>query len=90
MDVTSRPFHSVPHTRSAIYQKVLHAAANLPPVSNAKHRLQLTDVHYADSDQRTPAQHKRAILERGTLVRRLRGTWALSDTRGKGLERKTP
>lgn len=65
--------------RDSIYSSVFDAAANLPPVSNAKHTLSLTKVKWADPGKFTKKQRKEAVLTGGTLGRRLKGTWELTD-----------
>ena len=65
--------------RRQVYDRVLHAASNLPPLTNQRHTLALSDVHYADDGEFDLAAQKQAILERRSLGRKLSGTWLLSD-----------
>lgn len=74
-----REFGDVNATRSAIFDRVLDAAAQAPPVSNQTHTLRLTNLQYADPDRVSLADQKRAILGGQTVGRRLRGTWELID-----------
>lgn len=84
-----REFGDVAATRSAIFDRVLDAAAQAPPVSNQTHTLRLTNLQYADPDRVSLADQKRAILGGQTVGRRLRGTWELVDnTSGKVLDQR--
>src|SRR4051812_23595940 len=74
-----RPFGDVDATRSAIYDRVFSAASTLPPVTNQRHTLKLSNVKWADPGQFSKRQRKDAVLGGRTLGRRLRGTWELSD-----------
>ena len=65
------------------------AVANLSPVSNDTHTLAVSDVGYGADMTVTPEDEKRAILERKSLTRPLKGTWTLSDNvTGQMLEQK--
>lgn len=67
-------------TRESIYEAVLQATAKMPPVVGKQYTLQLADPHYAEDDPDFNAEDdKRAMLERRSLSRRLRGTWQLVD-----------
>jgi len=76
-ETTLAEFGNPAQTRRGIYANVLDAAQKLKPLSNNRYSLQLADVHYADPEERTPAEEKKAVLTNGTLDRRLRGTWRL-------------
>jgi len=65
--------------RRQVYDRVLDATRKLPPLSNQRHTLQLSDVHYADPGEFDLSEQKKAILERRSLGRKLKGTWSLSD-----------
>lgn len=66
--------------RESVYESVLNAAASMEPVAGPTHTLAMKDVHYAADDPDYDRSHeKKAILERGSLTRRLRGTWQLLD-----------
>ena len=78
-ELPSRKFGDPNAMRSAIYDYALLASQSLPPVSNNQHVLQLQDVRYEDPAERSYADEKKAILEGGSLHRRLRGTWRLTD-----------
>ena len=65
--------------RKQVYGRVLDAARNLPPLTNQRHTLQLTDVDYTDPGEFDLAEQKQAILERRSLGRQLKGTWRLLD-----------
>ena len=82
-----RAFGDPASTRKWIYRGVFDAAQTMSPVSNSKHTLSLTDLHWGDSGDYTPQDEKQAILEGRSLSRRLRGTWNLTDNAtGKSLD----
>ena len=74
-----RGFDDTTATRKAIYANVLEAINNVEPTANQTHTLKLTDVDYADPEEYSKADQKKAILGGQTLGRRLRGTWQLYD-----------
>lgn len=85
-----REFGDHTATRKLIFDNVLNAAQTLPPMQNARHRLELRNVHYAGPDKYSVADRKKAILTGSTLDRRLRGTWALIDQQtGNPIDEKT-
>jgi DNA-directed RNA polymerase beta subunit len=67
------------HTRKAIFDTALTAASKLEPVTNSRHTLSLSDVHYEGPEHYTLADQKKAVLEGRSLSRKLRGTWNLTD-----------
>ncbi len=75
----TRRFDDPDATRSLIYGNILDEARNLQPITNKIHTLKLSDIDYEDPDTIPLAEHKKAILEGGTLSRRLRGTMSLID-----------
>ena len=77
--------------RNSVYDSVLQAASTMDPVVSPTHTLAVRDVHYAKDDPKyTKADQKRAILERTSLTRRLRGTWDLIDNAtGQTVDTKT-
>lgn len=74
-----REFGDVDKTRSRIYDSVLSATQAIPPVSNEKYTLKLSDVNYIDPERYTKKDQKLAILNGQTQGRRLKGTWELID-----------
>jgi len=74
-----RKFTDTAAIRRNIYDKVLQAARDLPPVANQRHTLRLTDVDYQDPEYVSKKQQKQAILNNLSQSRRLRGTWELVD-----------
>lgn len=74
-----RDFGDHAKTRQNIYGNVLKAAQGIQPVSNAKHTLRLHSPEYIDPDHFSKAERKQALLTGGTLARRMKGTWELSD-----------
>jgi len=77
--------------RNSVYDGVLQAASTMDPVVGPTHTLAVRDVHYAKDDPKyTKADQKRAILERTSLSRRLRGTWDLIDNAtGESVDTRT-
>lgn len=83
MDVTDGPLDTrslgdVDATRKLIYDNALESTRTLPAVSNQRYSLRLVDPSYEGPDGFTKAEEKRAILERRSLGRRIRGTWQLT------------
>ncbi len=74
-----REFSDVDSTRKAIYDQVYQAASSIKPMTNDRHTLTLTGVRYIDPDRYSNKRHKEAVLAGGTLGRRLKGTWELTD-----------
>lgn len=66
-------------TRKLIYDNVLHAASNIAPVANSRHTLSLHDVGYEGPEDFPLKKQKEVLLSQGSLTRRLRGTWRLTD-----------
>ncbi len=75
-----REFGDAPAVRKAIYGHVLKAASAIKPSVNPRHTLELTDVGYEGPEEFSLAEQKKAVLEGGTLGRRLKGTFTLKDT----------
>jgi DNA-directed RNA polymerase beta subunit len=66
--------------RTSVYEAVKNAASTMQPVQGPTHTLRVIDVDYdKDDPDFTKADEKRALLERGSLNRRLKGTWELLD-----------
>jgi len=65
--------------RKLIYSKALDAVRGMAPVTNKNHTLSLVSADYEDPEHLSKKDQKRAILENGTLGRRLRGTFRLTD-----------
>ena len=84
-----RSFGDVRGTRQAIFDRVLHASANLQPIENDRYTFTLTDPFYAEKEEPTPEQVKRAIIENGSISKTLKGTWTLTD-RQTGQTQKRP
>ncbi len=77
--VSYRSFGDAGATRGLLFERVLDEARRIPPVTNKLHTLALEGVDYEDPDRVSIRDQKKAILEGGTLSRRLRGTWVLRD-----------
>lgn len=74
-----REFGDAKATRKLIYDNTLTAAKELAPLSDDKYTLSLHDVDWVDPERFTRKQRKEAVLGGGTLARRMRGTWRLTD-----------
>lgn len=66
-------------TRSAIYDRVLTAVRELPPLANKNYTLSVVDADYEDPERVSNKQRKEALLGGKTLFRRVRGTLRLTD-----------
>ena len=65
--------------RTNIFNGVLQQAQNIKPIQNDLYTLSLQDVNYEGPESFTKKDHKQAILSHGSLARKLRGTWTLTD-----------
>ena len=74
-----RSFGDVRGTRQAIFDRVLNASSNLRPIENDRYSFTLSEPYYAEQDDPTPDQIKRAIIENGSITKTLKGTWLLTD-----------
>jgi len=74
-----RSFGDIRATRQAIFDRILKATSNLMPIENDRYSFTLTDPFYAEKDDPTPDQVKRAIIENGSVSKTLKGTWLLTD-----------
>lgn len=75
--------------RQHIFDQVRQATASLGDIEGPQHVLKLADVHYDGPEQYGRRDEKAAILQNGTLSRRLRGTWQLYDKQGQLLSERT-
>lgn len=76
-----REFGDVPSLRQSIFNNALQSAQSIEPIKNDLYTLQLNDVAYDGPEAFTKADQKRAVLTRGNLSRKLRGTWTLTDNK---------
>ena len=65
--------------RSNIFNGALEQARSLKPIQNDLYTLSLRDVDYEGPEHFTKKDHKAAVLSGGSLSRKLKGTWALTD-----------
>jgi len=65
--------------RENVYQKALVAARGVQPLQYGKFQLELTDVDYEDLPKPTKRDQTKALLNRQSITRRLKGTWSLKD-----------
>ena len=85
-----REFGDVPALRKSIFNNALQSAQSIEPVKNDLYTLQLNDVTYDGPEAFTKADQKRAVLTRGNLSRKLRGTWTLTDNKTNTLVANRP
>jgi len=76
-----RTFGDVDAMRDNIFNQALTSAQGLKPLQNDLYTIQLQDVGYSGPERFTRADQKKAVLSRGTLARRLQGTWTLIDNK---------
>lgn len=76
-----RTFGDIGSMRDNIFNQALTSAQGLRPLQNDLYTLQLQDVGYSGPERFTRADQKKAVLSRGTLARRLQGTWTLLDNK---------
>lgn len=74
-------FEDFDKTRSLLYEDTKNALIKQFPKEHNGVRMELADVDYADPDNYTLSEQKKALQEDGYLSRRLRGTVKLFDTR---------
>lgn len=77
----TRPFGDAGALRQSIFDRALESVQKLEPVKNDLYTLQLSDVGYSGPEMYSKAEHKRAVLTKGTLARKLQGTWNLLDNK---------
>lgn len=78
LPVNRRSFGDTERIRELIYNNVFNQAAQIEPVHNARYKLSLHDLEYADPGEFSLQRQKEAILGNKTLYRRLKGTWKLN------------
>jgi DNA-directed RNA polymerase beta subunit len=76
-----RTFGDIGSMRQNIFEQARTSAQSLRPLQNDLYTLQLQDVDYSGPESFTRADQKKAVLSRGTLARRLQGTWTLVDNK---------
>jgi DNA-directed RNA polymerase subunit beta len=74
------PFEPV-FTREDIFNTAATQARGIKPVQNDLYTLSLGDVGYEGPERFTKKDHKQAVLSHGSLARKLRGTWNLTDNK---------
>jgi hypothetical protein len=76
-----RAFGDVGSTRKNIFDNALKNAQSVEPLKNDLYTLHLGDVRYVGPEAFTKADQKRASLTRGSLARKMQGTWTLVDNK---------
>ena len=74
-----RAFDDTAKTRQLVYDGVVDSLKKSFPVSDGKHRLELTDLHYSGSQDFSEEAQKKAIMSNRNLNTPLTGTWRLVD-----------
>lgn len=77
----TRRFGDSAALRQSIFDRTLETAKNLEPLKNELYTLKLSDVGYHGPERFSKKEHKQAVLRRGSLARKLRGTWTLTDNK---------
>jgi DNA-directed RNA polymerase subunit beta len=76
-------------TRESVFDSVANHARNIKPIQNDLYTLSLADVGYEGPERFSKKDHKQAVLSHGSLARKLRGTWNLTDNgTGKTIAQK--
>lgn len=78
---TQRPFGDVQALRQNIFDRALSSAQSIAPIQNDLYSLQLSDVRYDGPERYNRAAQKKAVLTRGSLARKMVGTWSLVDNK---------
>lgn len=78
---TTRAFGDVPALRDNIFNEALRSASSIEPIQNDLYTLQLQNVGYAGPERFSRKDQKKAVLTRGSLARKLTGTWTLIDNK---------
>ena len=76
-----RKFGDVPGLRKNIFERTLSSAQGIEPIQNDLYTLHLHDVDYSGPEAYTRADQKKAVLTRGSLTRKMQGTWTLLDNK---------
>jgi DNA-directed RNA polymerase beta subunit len=76
-----RAFGDVGALRTNIFERALSSAQSVEPIQNDLYTLKLHDVNYAGPERYSRADQKKAVLTRGSLARKMVGTWSLIDNK---------
>ena len=76
-----RSFGDVGALRQNIFDRALSSAQSIEPIQNDLYTLRLHDVSYAGPERYNRAAQKKAVLTRGSLARKMVGTWSLVDNK---------
>jgi DNA-directed RNA polymerase subunit beta len=69
------------NTRKGIFDAAATQATGIKPIQNDLYTLSLSDVGYEGPESFSKRDHKQAVLSHGSLARKLRGTWNLTDNK---------
>lgn len=81
MQPQTRAFGDVPSLRQNIFDRAMESASGIEPIKNDLYTLQLSDVSYTGPERYSRKDQKKAVLTRGSLARKLTGTWTLIDNK---------
>jgi DNA-directed RNA polymerase subunit beta len=73
----TRAFGDVGALRDSIFNEALRSASGIEPIQNDLYTLKLTNVAYTGPERYSRKDQKKAVLTRGSLARKLTGTWTL-------------
>ncbi|NDG04626.1 MAG: hypothetical protein EB121_04670, partial [Alphaproteobacteria bacterium] len=76
-----RSFGDVGALRQNIFDRALSSAQSIEPIQNDLYTLKLHDVSYTGPERYNRAAQKKAVLTRGSLARKMVGTWSLIDNK---------
>jgi DNA-directed RNA polymerase beta subunit len=76
-----RAFGDVGSLRQNIFDRAMSSAQAIEPIQNDLYTLKLQDVAYDGPERYNRAAQKKAVLTRGSLARRMVGTWSLIDNK---------
>ena len=79
----TRAFGDINSLRDNIFNEALRSASSIEPIQNDLYTLQLTNVGYAGPERYSRKDQKKAVLTRGSLARKLTGTWTLIENGSK-------
>jgi DNA-directed RNA polymerase subunit beta len=79
----TRAFGDIQTLRQNIFDEALRSASSIEPIQNDLYTLQLADVSYSGPERYARKDQKRAVLTRGSLTRKLVGTWNLIENGSK-------
>lgn len=74
-----RDFDNTEVIRNNIFNRVLSAVKNRPPLENDRYRLEVENPHYANAKDYSYDEQRKALMSGADLSWKLKGTWKLVD-----------